>query len=48
MWKCDRDDAMFDNKKDADAHDRMLELAENLSALLEKQIHGSLPARTLQ
>lgn len=40
MWKCDRDDAMFDNKKDADAHDKMLELAESLSALLEKQIEG--------
>ncbi len=40
MWKCDRDDAMFDNKKDADAHDKMLELAESLSMLLEKQIEG--------
>ena len=40
MWKCDRDDAMFDTKKDADAHDKMLELAENFSLLLEKQIEG--------
>lgn len=40
MWKCDRDDAMFDSKKDADAHDKMLELAENFSLLLEKQIEG--------
>lgn len=40
MWKCDRDDAMFDNKKDADAHDKMLELAENFSLLLGKQIEG--------
>ena len=40
MWKCDRDDAMFDNKKDADAHDKMLALAENFSLLFEKQIKG--------
>ena len=40
MWKCDRDDAMFDSKKDADAHDKMLELAENFSLLFEKQIEG--------
>lgn len=38
MWKCDRDDAMFDSKKDADAHDKMLELAENFSLFFEKQI----------
>ena len=30
MWKCDQDDSMFDNKKDADAYDKMLELAEGL------------------
>jgi uncharacterized protein len=40
MWKCDRDDAMFDTKKDADAHDKMLELAESFSTLFEKQIEG--------
>ena len=40
MWKCDRDDAMFDTKKDADAHDKMLELAENFSLLFEKKIKG--------
>lgn len=40
MWKCDRDDAMFDSKKEADAHDKMLELAENFSLLFEKQIDG--------
>ena len=40
MWKCDRDDTMFDNKKDADAHDRMLELAENFGLLLSKHIQG--------
>jgi dsDNA-binding SOS-regulon protein len=31
---------MFDAKKDADAHDKMLELAENFSLLFEKQIEG--------
>lgn len=40
MWKCDRDETMFDNKKDADAHDKMLELAENFSLLLGRQIEG--------
>jgi dsDNA-binding SOS-regulon protein len=40
MWKCDRDDAMFDNKKEADAHDKMLELAENFSLFLGKHIAG--------
>ncbi len=40
MWKCDRDDTMFDNKKDADAHDKMLELAENFSLLLSRKIDG--------
>ena len=36
IWKCDRDDSMFENKKDADAYDRMLELAEGFTAMLEK------------
>jgi hypothetical protein len=40
MWKCDRDDSMYENKKDADAHDKMLELAENFSILLGKKIEG--------
>lgn len=38
VWKCDRDGAMFDNKKDADEHDKMLELAANITALIEKNI----------
>lgn len=37
-WMCDRDNSMFDNKKDADAYDKMLELAEAFSALLQKHI----------
>ena len=40
MWKCDRDNAMFDSKKAADAHDKVLELAENFSLFLEKQVDG--------
>ena len=40
MWKCDRDDAIKKKKKDADAHDKMLELAVNFSLLFEKQIKG--------
>lgn len=40
MWKCDRDGAMFDNKKDADAYDKMLELGEVFTRLLEHVIPG--------
>ena len=40
MWKCDRDNTMFDSKKEADAYDKMLELAANFSELFEKQIDG--------
>ena len=40
MWKCDRDDSMFDDKKEADAYDKMLELGEQFTALLESQIVG--------
>ena len=38
MWQCDRDGSMFDNKKEADAYDKMLELAEQFTALLESQV----------
>ena len=38
VWKCDRDGAMFDDKKAADEHDKMLELAANLTALIEKEV----------
>ena len=38
VWQCDRDGAMFKNKKDADDHDKMLELAENITALIEQNI----------
>ncbi|MCH9692769.1 MAG: YebG family protein [Gammaproteobacteria bacterium] len=40
VWKCDRDGAMFDNKKDAEEHDKMLELAANISTLIERHIDG--------
>lgn len=38
VWKCDRDGAMFDNKKDAEEHDKMLELAANITCLIEQNI----------
>lgn len=38
MWKCDRDGSMFDSKKEADAYDKMLELGEQFTALLEQQV----------
>lgn len=40
MWKCDRDGAMFDNKKDADAHDKELELGSAFTRLLEQLVPG--------
>ena len=40
MWKCDRDNSMFDNKKDADSYDKMLELAESISSFLGQRIDG--------
>ena len=38
VWKCDRDGTMFDNKKDAEEHDKMLELAANITSLIEQNI----------
>jgi len=37
-WICDRDESMFSTKKEAEAHDKLLELGEQFSALLLKQI----------
>ena len=37
MWKCDRDGSMFEGKKEADAYDKMLELAECFSEMLLAQ-----------
>ena len=39
-WMCDRDNTMFDSKKDADAYDKMLELAEQFTALLQREVPG--------
>jgi|GEM_PF-269985 len=38
VWKCDRDGSMFEDKKAAEAHDKMLELAENITYLIESSI----------
>ncbi|WP_257275814.1 YebG family protein [Endozoicomonas sp. SESOKO4] len=35
MWRVDRDGSMFTDKKAAEEYDRMLELAANISSLLE-------------
>ncbi|WP_298632873.1 YebG family protein [uncultured Umboniibacter sp.] len=37
MWKCDRDGKMFDDKKEAEKHDKMLELAAGFTDLFEAQ-----------
>lgn len=34
QWMCDRDNSMFNSKKEADAHDKMLELGEQFTALM--------------
>lgn len=38
MWQCDRDESMFADRKAAEEHDRMLELADALSGFLQSQI----------
>lgn len=38
VWKCDRDGSMFEDKKAAEAHDKMLELAESITQLIELNI----------
>lgn len=38
MWQCDRDGSMFADKKAAEEHDRMLELAECLTGFLHNQM----------
>ncbi|WP_075187831.1 YebG family protein [Teredinibacter haidensis] len=40
VWKCDRDGSMFDDKKAADAHDKMLELAASITSLIEAEVPG--------
>jgi dsDNA-binding SOS-regulon protein len=40
VWKCDRDGSMFEDKKAADEHDKMLELAECIAQLIEAEVPG--------
>jgi len=40
VWKCDRDGTMFEDKKHAEEHDKMLELAANITDLIEQQVKG--------
>lgn len=40
VWLCDRDGSMFEDKKVAEEHDRYLELAANITQLIEEQIPG--------
>lgn len=40
LWQCDRDGKMFTSKKDADAHDQMLELAEAISNAVNENVPG--------
>lgn len=37
-WMCDRDNSMHDSKKEADERDKMLELAEEFTSLLEARL----------
>lgn len=38
VWQCDRDGTMFQDKKAAEEYDKMLELAENISAMIDKAV----------
>lgn len=40
VWQCDRDGTMFQDKKEAEEYDKMLELAENISELLNQHVSG--------
>jgi len=40
VWQCDRDGTMFEHEKDAEEHDKLLELAANITYLLEQTIPG--------
>lgn len=40
VWQCDRDGSMFQNKKDAEEYDKMLELAENITAVIDQHVKG--------
>lgn len=38
VWQCDRDGSMFESKKEAEEHDKMLELAANITTLIEQHV----------
>jgi len=38
VWKCDRDGSMFADKKEAEEYDKMLELAANITTLIEQHV----------
>lgn len=40
VWQCDRDGTMFQDKKEAEEYDKMLELAENITELLNQHVPG--------
>lgn len=40
VWQCDRDGSMFEDKKLAEEHDKYLELAANITQLIEREIPG--------
>lgn len=40
VWQCDRDGSMFEDKKQAEEHDKYLELAANITSLIEAEIPG--------
>jgi dsDNA-binding SOS-regulon protein len=40
VWLCDRDGSMFEDRKVAEEHDKYLELAANITQLIEDNIPG--------
>lgn len=40
VWQCDRDGSMFEDRKLAEEHDKYLELAANITQLIEDNIPG--------
>ncbi|WP_111643340.1 YebG family protein [Marinimicrobium alkaliphilum] len=46
VWQCDRDGSMFNDKKQAEEHDKYLELAANITDLIETQVPGLSEAQS--
>lgn len=46
VWQCDRDGSMFEDKKQAEEHDKYLELAANITQLIEAEIDGVTEAHS--